>query len=351
LKLDRHSLVAYTYWLILSDKKDIWLIKSNIELIKKKITQTDSNWYWDTTSDKAIFASLLLDLKDSSYDSYIEQLIEDLYSYDWTSYYYSTQSKNNAFIAFYKYLEKNKSQSKANFSFKLWNFSDNKKYNLWWDNLNMIKLNYNLANVSSWDNLQFSVWNNSESKIFVDFILKEYPLDVTKIEPVSNGMTVNREIYKVKDENLLLKCSNTYYYYEENKVNCDGVFEKVNGNNFELWKLYKTKITVNFLDDKSRRNLTVEDYIPWSFRVINSKFKTESASITGATKNWTWDYIENRPDVVMANASYIWWKNAEYEYFFRPEFAWKYTYPPVTAYLMYDPVIRANSKFSIIEVK
>jgi len=41
-------------------------------------------------------------------------------------------------------------------------------------------------------------------------------------------MTVKREIYKVKDENLLLKCANTYYYYEENKVNCDSVFEKVN---------------------------------------------------------------------------------------------------------------------------
>lgn len=351
LKLDRHSLIAYTYWLVLSDKKDIWLIKSNIELIKKKITEPDSNWYWDTTSDKAIFASMLLDLKDSNYDSYIEDLIADLYLYDWSSYYYSTQSKNNAFIAFYKYLEKNKSNSKANFSFRLWNFSDNKKYNLGWDNLNMIKLNYNLNNVSSWDNLSLSVWNNSENKIFVDFVLKEYPLDVTKIEPYSNGMTVRRDIYKVKDENLLLKCANTYYYYEENKVNCDLVFEKVNGNNFELWKLYKTKITVNFSDDKSRRNLTIEDYLPWSFRVINSKFKTESSSVTGSTRNWNWDYVENKPDVVMANASYVWWKNAEYEYFFRPEFAWTYTYPPVSAYLMYDPVIRANSKFSIIEVK
>jgi hypothetical protein len=33
-------------------------------------------------------------------------LINDLYSYDWESYYYSTQSKNNAFIAFQKYLVK-----------------------------------------------------------------------------------------------------------------------------------------------------------------------------------------------------------------------------------------------------
>ncbi|MDD3794035.1 MAG: alpha-2-macroglobulin family protein [Candidatus Gracilibacteria bacterium] len=351
LKLDRHSLIAYTYGLVLSDKKDTELIKSNIELIKKKITQTDSNWYWDTTSDKAIFASLLLDLKDSTYDSYIESLIADLYLYDWSSYYYSTQSKNNAFIAFYKYLEKNKLNSKTNFSFRLGNFSDNKKYNLGGDNLAMLKLNYNLANVSSGDNLNLSVGNNSENKIFVDFVLKEYPLDVTKIEPYTNGMTVKREIYKVKDENLLLKCSNTYYYYEKNKVNCDSVFEKVNGNNFELGKLYKTRITVDFTDNKSRRNLTIEDYLPGSFRVINSKFKTESASVTGSTRNWSWDYVENKPDVVMANASYIWGKNAEYEYFFRPEFAGTYTYPPVSAYLMYDPVIRANSKFNIIEVK
>ncbi len=349
--LDRHSLLAYTYWLVYSDKKDIAKIKSNIEVLKKKITVLDSNWYRDTLSDKAIFLSLLIDLNDSSYDSLIEDLVGDLYNYDWDSYYYSTQSKNNAFIAFYKYLEKNKSNNKTSFSFKLWNFSDNKKYNLGWDNLNFIKLDYNLKNVNMWDNLNLSVLNNWESRMYVDFIIKEYPIDKTKIEEYSNWVNVKREIYEVKNESLLNKCSNEYYYYDENKVNCDNVFLKVEEPLYTKWKLYKTKITVTFPDERVRRNVTIEDYLPWSFRVINSKFKTESSSVTWNSNNWSWDYKEFNSDVVMWNASYFWWKEAVFEYYFKPEFEGTYTHPPVSTYMMYDPSVRANWKFSIIEVK
>ena len=349
--LDRHSLIAYTYWLILSDKRDLWHIKSNIELIKRKITEVDSNWYWDTTSDKAIFLSLLLDFNDSSYDNIIEDLVWDLYKYDWSSYYYSTQSKNNAFISFYKYLEKNKSNNKTNFSFKLWNFSDNKVYSLWWDNLNFIKLNYSLNNVVMWDILNLSVINSWENKIYVDYIIKEYPIDKEKIETYSNWIQVKREIYEVKNESLLSKCSNEYYYYDENKINCDSVFIKVNEPIYTKWKLYKTKITVTFPDERVRRNVTVEDYLPWSFRVINSKFRTESSSITWASNNWNWDYKEFNSDVVMTNASYFWWREAIFEYYFKPEFAGTYTHPPVTTYMMYDPLIRANGKFSTIQVR
>ncbi|MDD3144972.1 MAG: MG2 domain-containing protein [Candidatus Gracilibacteria bacterium] len=349
--LDRHSLLAYTYGLFYSENKDLKIIKANIEILKAKMDSESTSWYWDKLSDRAIFASLLLDLNDESYNDYIEKLIDDLYDYDWSSYYYSTQSKNNAFIAFYKYLEKNKIDNKAKFSFKLGNFSDNKKYELGGDNLSLIKLEYNLKNISVGDLLNLSVGNNSESKIYVDFIIKEYPIDKLKITPTSNGMSIKREIFEVKDQSLLDKCSNQYYYYEENKVNCDSVFTKVIDNNFDKTKLYKTKITVTFPDEKVRRNLTIEDYLPGSFRVINSKFKTESSSVTGASNNWNWDYSEFRSDVVMANASYVWGNSAVFEYYFRPEFAGTYTYPPVTGYLMYDPTFRANSSFSNIVVK
>lgn len=350
--LDRHSLLAYTYWLVYSWKKDIEKVKSNIEILKKKITAPDSNWYRDTTSDKAIFLSLLLDLNDSSYNPLIEELVWDLYNYDWDSYYYSTQSKNNAFIAFYKYLEKNKANNKASFSFKLWNFSDNKKYNLWGDNLNFIKLEYDLKNVAMmWESLNLSIWNNGENKVYVDYIIKEYPLDKEKVESYSNWVQVKREIYEVKNESLLNKCSNEYYYYEENKVNCDDVFTKVTEPLYIKWKLYKTKITVTFPDERVRRNVTVEDYLPWSFRVINSKFRTESSSITWASNNWNWDYKEFNSDVIMWHASYFWWREAIFEYYFKPEFAGTYTHPPVTTYMMYDPLIRANGKFSTIQVR
>jgi uncharacterized protein YfaS (alpha-2-macroglobulin family) len=53
----------------------------------------------------------------------------------------------------------------------------------------------------------------------------------------------------------------------------------------------------------------------------------------------------------MANATYIWSWNSSFEYYFRPEFEWKFTYPPAVAYLMYNPKIRAHSEFKNITVK
>ncbi|MDR1945176.1 MAG: hypothetical protein LBQ59_03770 [Candidatus Peribacteria bacterium] len=53
--------------------------------------------------------------------------------------------------------------------------------------------------------------NNSESKIYVDYIIHQYPEDKTLVEPYSNGMTIKREIFEVLDENLLSKCSEEDY--------------------------------------------------------------------------------------------------------------------------------------------
>jgi len=348
--LDRHSLIAYTYWLMFSKNKNTQLINSNIDLIKKSIYWWNNSYrYWNTNSDKAIFASLLLDLWNEKYALYLDQLINDLYSNDWSSYYYSTQTKNNAFMAFYKYLEKTWYDNVWKFSFKIWNMSNNKIYTIWWDNKNIEKLEYTLSNISSWDKLDFIWFNKSESKIYVDFVIKEYPLDKQKILEYSSDMKITREIYEVKDENALEKCST--WFYSKDSINCTNVLIKNTDNIFKKWQIYKTKIIVSFDEKKNRKNLTIEDYLPWSFRILNSKFKTESSSIKNWEKNWSWNYKEFNPDVVMANASNVWWKEMVFEYYFIPEFKWTYTYPPVTWYMMYDPLVRANWKFSNIEVK
>jgi len=102
----RHELIAYTYWLITWDKaKNKTMIDENITKIFSKLNDSDSNsWYWSELSDKALFTSLLIDYW---YDSpEIEKLIKELYWLDWSNYYYSTTAKNNAFIAFAKYMQK-----------------------------------------------------------------------------------------------------------------------------------------------------------------------------------------------------------------------------------------------------
>jgi len=46
-------------------------------------------------------------LIDYSYDEkIITKYIKELYSIDWSNYYYSTTAKNNAFVAFSKYMKK-----------------------------------------------------------------------------------------------------------------------------------------------------------------------------------------------------------------------------------------------------
>jgi uncharacterized protein YfaS (alpha-2-macroglobulin family) len=83
--------------------------------------------------------------------------------------------------------------------------------------------------------------------------------------------------------------------------------------------------------------------------VINSGFKTESSATD--VKSWRWSYVEYRPDVVMANSSYVLREVAEFEYYFKPEFEGTYLQPPVVGYLMYEPDVRANGGYREVEVK
>jgi len=106
--------------------------------------------------------------------------------------------------------------------------------------------------------------------------------------------------------------------------------------------------------DKAQRNtdLVIEDYLPSGFEVVQSKFKTESIAVGQAAKNqWAWNHIENKPNVVMAHTKRIYNNELKYEYYFRPKFTGTFTQPPVTAYFMYQPDIRAHSTFSSVEVK
>lgn len=350
--LDRHSLIAYTYSLILSNW-DKTKIESNIELIKQKLNENNNDLlYWDNNSDRAIFASILIDYSFEKYKSDINDLVFDLYSLDWDSYYYSTQTKNNAFIAFYKYLEKTNLNNVSYYSYDLWNISNNNLNTLWWIKKSLVLDKYILKDVITEENniLNFDLKNKWSTDIFYDLIVRQYPKNKEEVKEYSSWMKIKREIFEITNMSLFNKCSNAYDYELQN-LNCNRAFSLVKNNIFKKWELYKTKITVTFNDNSPKRNLTIEDYLPWSFRVINSKFKTESSSVTQSANNWNWSYIEYNSDVVMANSEYVWRNENVLEYFFRPEFSWTYTLPPVTWYLMYNPIIRANTKFSTIEVK
>jgi uncharacterized protein YfaS (alpha-2-macroglobulin family) len=281
-----------------------------------------------------------------------------LYEYNWSSYYYSTKTKANSFLSFAKYLEKNSINKTNTFWFSIWTeFNKEKVFNVWGRTV-IKQFEYNLSELvlPKENNIYFKVANLSNSNLYASVILKQYPKDILKVKSYSNKVNISRKIYEVLDENMLDKCNNYWNYNfsnysQEFQLACDNALKQVQDNTYKKWNLYMVKVKANFNDSGNRENFVVEDYMPWTFRILNSKFKTESALLKQNQNNWSWEHIEYRPEVVMAHNRYIWWNSRELSYFVRPEFKGLYTFPPVTWYFMYNPIYRANSEFNILEVK
>lgn len=354
----RHASLALAYALFYTDKNTY---KNNINyeiknIISNIINDTDNYRYWDHLSDKAILASLLIDYNPK--DENIEKLIKELYDIDWNSYYYSTQSKNNAFLSFAKYINITNSSNISKYVFNIWNSKNNKYYFLGDSSPIIRKHDYNLkdlvSNISS--KIDIKLANLEWKKIYVNAILKEYPLDMEKIPSSSNWVKVTRDIYEILDDSKLYKCEedlNDYYnrWKDLSKISsCNWVYKKKTDNIFKKSSKYKILDTIIFDTEKNRKNIVLEDYIPSSFRVLNSKFKTNSI-VKKDNENYYWNHIEILDDRLFANISNWYGDKYEYSYYIIPEYVGLFTYPPVSAYIMYEPEIRANTKFEKIEVR
>ncbi len=291
---------------------------------------------------------------DSKYYIYeINDALQGFYEINWSNYYYSTWTKNAVFMDFYKYADKNRNLSNSKLKFSIWNKKDI-LVNLEKWNSNKV-LVYNLSDIVLPDSkeINFNLNNLWENIIYTDLKIDFYPEKVEEIEPYSNKIKVEKEVFEVLDEKNVWKCSYKDYYYwnKEEKIDCSKVLAKLEWNNYKKGKLYKAKITVSFDDDKKRNNINIEDYLPGSFRVINSKFRTESSSIRDSSNSWRWSHVEARPNVMMASVSSWHWKSRVFEYYFRAEFAWSFVNPPVSVYEMYNPQNRAFGRFERVEVK
>jgi len=356
--LSKNELILYTYGLLLNDKNKFKsVIESNISKIIEfnSKTHNSNSYYTNAINDKAIFVQLLIDFNYNK--NYIDKLISELYSVNWNSYYYSTKTKNNSFLAFAKYLDSSFNKRINKFWFSIWKkFNKNKLFNVWGSTNYIKKFEYKLSDLLLKDEKVLSlVWANYwKWPLYADIIIKEYPKDLLKVKSYSNKVELKRDIYEVLDEAKLNECSDSIRYRKyspEMDISCDDTLKLVTDNIYKKWTLYKVILTSTFEDDSRREDFTVEDYLPWTFRVINSKFKTESSLVKQDSKNWNWGYTEYRPNVVMAHSRYIRNNKVIFEYFVRPEFKGFYIQPPFTWYMMYNPLIRWNTEFNIIEVK
>lgn len=323
--LETNARIYYTYALLYTDKEKFKKeIESSIDILKNVINKEDnSHRYRDTTWNKAVFASLLI---EDGYDmKYIETLIDDLYSKNWIDYYYSTQTKNSAFMAFYKYLE-------VVWSNNFWqvNYSLSWKKNLvsvWEENSSFYKKEFVAKDFLVWNNFEIPLDFVNGKNIYVDVVLKHYPLDVKKIKPYSNKINIKKEIFAVND---------------------DGTETKVTNNIFKRWQVYKVNLKVEKEKKEESRNLVIEDYQASSFKVINSKFNTNATSNVNQNNRY-FDYTEIRPEVLFLNSSYNYW-DLEHSYLFVPEYIWTFSLPPASVYMMYEPEVKAYTSYETVQV-
>ncbi len=103
--MSRHERMALTYALILANsEKYKSVIDTNIVRIAKELENGNKgSYYYSQLSDMAEFTQMLIDYKAEK--KLITYYISKMYNEDWESYWYSTKTKNNAFLAFAKYIE------------------------------------------------------------------------------------------------------------------------------------------------------------------------------------------------------------------------------------------------------
>ena len=355
-KFSRHNMITYTYGLILTDKKKYkTTIEKNITTIREKLIDDSKNYYyWSSRSDKWLFTSMLIDYWYSH--DVIKAYIKELYGINWNNYYYSTMAKSNAFIAFAKYMEKYNSSASSHFAFSVGTIQNrDKRFDLGGTTSNTLKREFRLKDILQYKekHIELKTYVLSWKEIFTNLTLELHPKEKLKIEAESNGIEVKRSVFKVLDQNKLSDCSEVYYWRKNKNKDCDTVFTEVVDWKYTKWQYYKVLLEVKFSNEEQRTNVALEDHIPSTFRIINSKFKTESSSIKKWNRtSWVWDHIEYMEDRVFANASKAYRNDALYlEYMVTPEFEGEFIYPPVSAYLMYDWDIRAHTKFEKIVVE
>ena len=348
-KLSTHGLLAYKSWKYVGQEKiNPKIFKKDVESLQKSLAKKSSDYYWNSKTDNALFLLFVMENdSENQFEDMIDQKIGELYKEDWTSYYYSTKTKNTAFRAFAKYIEKQWKTDFNAFGYSLWKIQNrNKVFTEWTHNVSIIKQEYTLREaLYEKDKLELRVANLRGWKLYVDFKLYLVPEDKTTIKPFSNKISVERKIYEVLDDTMLSKCRK--YYWNED-IDCSLVLKEVTNNTFVKGKLYKTEVKV--LTDRNEKDITMEDYLPTSFIVENPNFKTSATSVTQSKKQWDWDYSQMLADRVMAYNKHSWGWDMVYEYYFRPKFEGKFMQPPVSAYKMYEPDVRAFSKFNTIEV-
>ncbi len=119
-----------------------------------------------------------------------------MYNEDWESYWYSTKTKSNAFLAFAKYIEIYGKDSLNTIEVKL---NGNQTEVVLGEKSNSYTKDIPLSVALKDGLVGLGVKNISGGTLFVSANIKNYPLDALKVKPFSDGVSLKRNIYEVVD--------------------------------------------------------------------------------------------------------------------------------------------------------
>ncbi len=334
-QLSRHGYLIYHVWLSYMRKLDE-SERKNIE-IRMNTRSSENYWYWDDTSDRAIYARLLIRSGESVKAG---KILSDILSWtDLQSYYVSTQAKLQLFMALIE--SSNENNSLSTFQIKTGILKMAVRPQSW-----AHRYTYDTRRSILGNSVDLSDFGSSNT-LYYDIRLRDEPMNIFLMSAVEHpDLSVNRVFEKVDES----KWIDSNWQFKQATINTDGIFKK--------WELYRVRITVTPKPENTTKYyLTLEDYIPGGWRPISSILKTESSSTTDASSEygyWNgWTHVEAREDRILATQDYVWQTNQPYTYtyYIRPEYVGTYLLPPVTAYYMYQPEIHAIGKYEKIIVQ
>ncbi|MGE3278482.1 MAG: alpha-2-macroglobulin [Candidatus Altimarinota bacterium] len=340
-ELTTHERIVYTLALAKKDaanyQQEIDELITSIDLAKSG--DSDRNWYWDSTADKALFTQLLMLAKPD--DERIQKYIKDLYALDLGSYYYSTQAKIQSFIAFTEYLEKT-SINKPDLTVEYQLGSENSRVRF--TNANVFrKITTTLDQVRLSNNeLRFTANSTSgDAPVYVDLVIYQIPQDPSTITAQQDkGVKVQRQYFRLGE---VKETDEDWWTRQERDL------APVSGGKFKVGETYLVKITTHFVDPQ--RMVALESYLPAGFMLLNPRFQTQQTQVGEDQWNWPFYHQELRSDRFFASADYLGDQEQETTYYVRAIVPGEFLEPPVSVFPMYRPEIEGHTEFRRIVIE
>ena len=308
------------------------------ELIDKiNSVDFDSNaryGYWDDMTYKAILMQILMFFDPEN--PKIDLLVKDLYSVDFSSYYYSTQAKIQSFITFSQYLENLGQESQKQISIK-YNINGKRGVFILLNRDIIKKRKFYISDLSLPDDnkldLKFEVKDpDNTQNIYIDANLVTYPENPEDVIAGSNGVSVSRTLFAIENDNDQIK----EITIPQNKL--------------KLGKTYMVKLEIEFKNEQ--RDVSIEDYLPAGLKVLNEKFKTVSSDANMIRDWWnSFSHVEYKKDMVFASAEKVYGGDKMVlKYLVTPVVEGIFTYPPVSVFPMYQPTIEGHTGYKILNI-